>query len=130
MNNNNINGEAAHLRDTFLEAEKEYLEYLLKNDSVMNLIRNLNGNYSSDLLFKTAKDLIDRVEAGEFDDEEMKNVEAQITVLLAAIKDKVLMRILVRTMEKYEAETQNVQELDEIHKENTYRVEYSRGGRR
>ena len=98
MNYDNINGNVAHLRDTFLEAEREYVVELLKNDEVIEVIRRLNGNYSRDVLVATAKDLMDRVEAGEFDDKEMLKVEYQITVLLAAIQDKVLIKILERTM--------------------------------
>lgn len=102
MEANNINGYAAHLRDTFLKAEREYVMALLEIDEVVDVIRQLNSDYSGESLFSAAKNLIDRVDNGEFDEEEMVKVEYQITVLLAAIQDKILIKVLERIMEKEE----------------------------
>ena len=103
MHYDNINGEAAHLRDVFLKAEKEYVKYLLQFDDVKEMIIGLNLSYDPSYLFQIAQNLIDRVEAGEFSDEEMESVERKLTVLLAAIHDKVLIKELVR-LPDYEEE--------------------------
>jgi len=96
MNYDNVNGEAAHLRDVYLEAEKEYVKYLMQFDEVKEMVIGLNHAYNPSYLFQVAQNLIDRVEAGEFSDEEMESVERKLTVLLAAIHDKILLKELVR----------------------------------
>ena len=40
MNENNINGKIAFLRDTFLKAEKDYLEELIKEPKYKNFIED------------------------------------------------------------------------------------------
>lgn len=103
MNYDNVNGEAAHLRDVYLEAEKEYVKYLMQFKEIKELVIELNKEYKPSYLFQLAQDLIDKVEAGEFSDEEMESVERKLTVLLAAIHDKILLKELVR-LPDYEEE--------------------------
>ena len=89
----NVDGNIAHLRDTFLLAEKDYIKELIKIPEVIDLIAEI-GDYSSDDLFETAQAIIESVEAGEFSDDEMEKIELQLTVILAAIRDKVLIKEL------------------------------------
>lgn len=42
MEGNNINGNIAFLRDTFLDAEKEYLKELMKDDKYKMFVEELN----------------------------------------------------------------------------------------
>ena len=58
MHYDNVNGEAAHLRDVYLNAEKEYVEFLMQFDEVKQLIVSLNTSYNPSDLFETAQDLI------------------------------------------------------------------------
>ena len=40
----NVSGEIAHLRDTYLTAEREYVSELLKNEGMRELIAEINQN--------------------------------------------------------------------------------------
>lgn len=90
----NVNGNASNLRDTFLLAERDYVRELLQIDDIRRLIYECSQQ-PSELLFRTAQSIVDRVEAGQVPDELMERTEQQLTVLLAAIQDKVLERELV-----------------------------------
>ena len=94
MVSDNMNNSVSHLRDTYLMAEKEYIKELIKDDRVIELIRDFN-QLGSDVLFQLAQDLVTKVENNEFSYEEMELVEKKLIVLLAAIKDKVLIKELV-----------------------------------
>lgn len=89
----NISGEIAHLRDTFLKAEREYVEELIKNDNIVELISEIS-EYSSEILFEKAKNIMEQVENGMIAYEEMERVEQELIVILAAIQDKVLKKDL------------------------------------
>ena len=91
----NINGEISHLRDTFLGAEKDYLVTLLGKNGVQNLISELNQMYEPYVLWSKAQSLIDKVEAGEVQEDELDETEFKINVLLAAIQDVILEKDLV-----------------------------------
>ena len=113
----NIRGKLAFLRNTFLEAEREYLIYLLSDEHFRSRFNEYLG-YSSDELFRTAMKLQSRLEYGELETEEEKNMMANMTpeerdnyhmeklekaegiicLLLAAAKDKVLVKELVKTL--------------------------------
>lgn len=90
----NVDGNIAHLRDTYLSAEREYVAELIKNDSVKELIEQINSE-SPDTLFTIAQDLVDKVEMGLIPDDQMEKTEQKLTVILAAIQDKVLSKNLV-----------------------------------
>lgn len=92
----NVSGDIAHLRDTFLTAEREYVTELLKSEDMRDLITEINQN-SPEVLFDMAQSIVDKVEMGQIPEEEMKRAEQQLTVLLAAIQDKVLIKDLVLT---------------------------------
>lgn len=90
----NVDGNIAHLRDTYLSAERDYVSELLKSEGMRNLISEINAE-TPDRLFATAQSIVDKVEMGLIPDEQMEKTEQQLTVLLAAIQDKVLLKDLV-----------------------------------
>jgi len=92
----NVSGDIAHLRDTFLRAEYDYLKALLQVESNRDFIFSAL-DYPPDLLFQEAQKRIDKIENGEVIESELERVEAEITLLLASIKDKVLVKRLVLT---------------------------------
>jgi len=94
--NDNISADAENLRDAFLTAEKEYVAQLLKEYEMRELISFCNEN-SSDTLFQAAKEIVENVENGLIPEEKMESVEKKLIVLLAAIKDKVLIKELTLT---------------------------------
>lgn len=92
----NVDGNIAHLRDTYLSAEREYVAELLKIDGVRELIEQVNSE-TPDTLFTIAQDLVDKVEMGLIPDDQMEKTEQKLTIILAAIQDKVLSKDLVLT---------------------------------
>lgn len=103
MYNDNVNGEASHLRDVYLEAQRDYVKYLMQFEDIRQLVAQINASYDPDYLFEVAQNLVERVDAGEFDDEEMEKVEGELIVLLSAIQDKVLIKELIK-LPDYEQE--------------------------
>lgn len=90
----NVDGNIAHLRDTYLTAEREYVAELLKSEGMRDLISEINAE-TSDKLFAMAQSIVDKVEMGLIPDDQMEKTEQKLTVLLAAIQDKVLLKDLV-----------------------------------
>lgn len=85
MNENNINGKIAFLRDTFLKAEKDYLEELIKEPKYKNFIEDLNKYNSKELSLEAVK-RISAIESGKVKEEDLEKVETEITLLLAQFK--------------------------------------------
>lgn len=96
LSHNNISGRIADLRDTYLEAEKDYVVELLKSERVKNLIKEYNFENSNEL-FKAAEKIIFKVENNLIPEEKMEEVEIVLTILLSAIYDKVLVNELIYT---------------------------------
>lgn len=92
----NINGDASNMRDSFLEAEREYVQELLKQDKFKGLIWELN-QATPDVLFQMAEEITTSVDMGQVPDEQMEFTEQKLTVILAAIQDKTLIKRLVLT---------------------------------
>lgn len=69
MNENNINGKIAFLRDTFLKAEKDYLEELIKEPKYKNFIEDLNKYNSKELSLEAVK-RISAIESGKVKEED------------------------------------------------------------
>lgn len=90
----NVDGNIAHLRDTYLTAEREYVSELLKSEGMRDLISEINAE-TPDKLFAMAQSIVDKVEMGLIPDEEMEKTEQKLTILLVAIQDKVLLKDLV-----------------------------------
>lgn len=84
MEDNNTSGTAAHIRDVFLNSEKEYLEKLKSYPEVKDLIESLNKKSGTELA-KIALQKIKAVEYGQIGEDEIYKTEFEITVLLAAI---------------------------------------------
>lgn len=97
LEHNNISGVSAHLRDAFLESEKEYVLSLLQDESLKDIIIDINRCHNAEDLLLIAQEFVDKVENNLIPYEEMETIEKKLTILLAAIKDKVL----VNVKEKY-----------------------------
>lgn len=96
MNRDNVSQDAELLRDTFLSAERDYVRYLLQDEGMRRLIVEAN-QYGSEALFGAAQKIVDSVDAGQVPDDQMDRAEQQLTVLLAAIQDKTLIKELIFT---------------------------------
>ena len=88
----NMSAEIAHLRDTFLSAESEYITKLSEFPEWRSIVEEANL-LGADELFAQAKGLVDGVEAGMFTDEQMSKVEIKLTILLSAIEDKIKIKV-------------------------------------
>lgn len=86
MKDNNKNYEISRKRDIFLEAEKDYLEELLQNPKMKKFVKELSKYRASDLM-KLAEKRMEAIERGEIAAEDLERVEAEITLLMASIKD-------------------------------------------
>jgi len=123
----NISGEVAHLRNVYLTAEKDYFTELLQNEDMLEYLRKVI-NCSSDYLFEEAVKEINKLENGELETEvekqrmekmsgkqrEMYHIaalslsEGKIALLLAAIEDKALIKMLIKKMdERRESENED-----------------------
>ena len=92
----NIDLDIATLRDTFISAEREYVNELLKLDYVKDFIAAFN-TLPEQNLYKAAEKIVTDVEMGLIPEEEMEKAEQKLTLLLAAIQDKSLRKELVLT---------------------------------
>lgn len=90
----NMDDNISHLRDTYLIAEREYVSELLKSEGMRDLIYEINAE-TPEKLFAAAQSIVDKVEMGLIPDDQMEKTEQQLTVLLAAVQDKVLSKDLV-----------------------------------
>lgn len=101
MEGNNINGNIAFLRDTFWDAEKQYLKELMKNPEYKALVENLNKYDSKELSLEAVK-RISNIETGRVKEEDLERVETEITLLLASIQDHVREKVKERMKESEE----------------------------
>ncbi len=108
MEENNINGKIAFLRDTFLEAEKEYVEELIKQPKYKEFVENLNRYSSKDLSFEAIKKILD-IETGRVKEKDLERVETEITLLLASIQDCVREKVKERVKESEEEEEEELE---------------------
>lgn len=91
MKRDNLDADVSYLRDTFLTAERDYVIHLIETSSeIRNLILEFNSNFTSESLFKKAKELIDLIDYGQISEKEMNMIEKKLIVILAAIQDKTL----------------------------------------
>ena len=72
----NVDGNIAHLRDTYLSAERDYVSELLKSEGMRDLISEINAE-TPDRLFAMAQSIVDKVEMGLIPDEQMEKTEQQ-----------------------------------------------------
>ncbi len=84
---NNADGNIGYVRDSFFtEGEQDYFEKLMRNPDERRIHFKLARKNAQEL-FDKAMELIDRVEAGEFNEEQMQKAERAIVHLLAGIED-------------------------------------------
>ena len=89
---NNTSAKKAHVRDSFFDSgEKEFFTKLLKDPEERTLHSELLRE-DVEKLYKKACKLINRVEKGEFNEEQMIKVERIIAHCLAAIEDVELVK--------------------------------------
>ena len=112
----NIDGSLAHYRDTYMQAERDYFGQLLARDEVRDrFVQYID--YDSDMLFSAAAKIQEQLETGQLETMEelqqmqsmqpeqreafhmrkLENAEGLMCLLLAATRDKVLIKEL--TME-------------------------------
>ena len=122
----NTDGELSHLRNTYMESERKYFEFLLSKKNIRNVFQEFVNNYNSEELFKYAISIQNKIETGmvetKEDFEKMKAMtpeekdeyhikllassEGMMCLLLAAASDKSKMMRLVKTMESEENENE------------------------
>lgn len=86
MEGNNISGKIAKDRDIWLEQEKHLLKELMKNDENKKVKENREKD-DAYKLYKEAIRLIEEIESGKLEDDEIKKKVEEITLLFAAIED-------------------------------------------
>lgn len=101
MEGNNINGNIAFLRDIFLDAEKQYLEELMKQPKYKAFIEKLNKCSSKELSLEAIRRISD-IETGKVNVDDLERVETEITLLLASIQDCVREKVKEKTKESHE----------------------------
>lgn len=90
----NTSGKIAELRDAFFDShEKDFIIKAYKTPEGKALYAKMLRK-SVEELYKKAKQLINEVELGMFDEEQMYEAEVKIAFCLAAIEDAQLARIL------------------------------------
>lgn len=115
-NDGNINGNIAHLRNTYMESERNYFERLLAIEEIREEFLLCLG-YTNDLLYKRAVKIQQDIEYGNLETQEelekmklmtpekrdeyhmrkLERAEGMMCLLLAAIRDKVKILELVKT---------------------------------
>lgn len=103
LEGNNISKDIAWLKDTFLNAEKEYLEELIKQPKYKKFIKDLN-KYDSKQLSLVAIKKINDIENGKIKNNDLERVETEITLLLASIQDCVREKVKEKQIEYDELE--------------------------
>ena len=121
-NHGNISGDLAHLRDTYMESEREYFIALLSNPDIYNAFMDYAQHDSYDL-FETAMTLQERLENGllesveeqekmkqmtpeerdSFHMKRLEQTEGLLCLLYAAAKDKAKILELTRYFETKES---------------------------
>ena len=104
----NVNGEIAHLRDTYLDAETDYYIELLKVPEIFNQFVVMI-DYPPEALYEDAIKRINAIENGEVEkflgqsenvseEQHMNNIElleGTAIMLLGAIRDKAMVKELI-----------------------------------
>lgn len=97
---NNFKAEYANTREAFFcDGEIDFFNKLMQNPEERK-INNCLKQYKAEKLHREAKKLIERVENGEFNDEQMECVEYCIAQLLGGVQDSHVEKIKERSMER------------------------------
>lgn len=128
-NHGNTSGDLAHLRDTYMESEREYFECLLAIKEVRDtFISNIGLN--SDELFKYGIEWQEKVESGLLEDEhdlkrmeymtpeekdafhmrKLEEAEGMMCLLFAAARDKAKILELVKTYDNEDTRKRDLYE--------------------
>ena len=111
----NIYADVALVRNTYMDAEKEYFEQLLANDALRKRFYEFMS-YNTDVLYETAMKIHDDLENGNletkeeleqmklmtpaerdnFHNQKLYEAEGMMCLLLAAIRDKIKILELVK----------------------------------
>ena len=86
MSEQNINGKIAFLRDTYLDAEKDYLAELKQDPKFVDLLLKLK-KCKPQALYDQAIKWISEIEEGKVAEKNLDRYEAQIALFLDAIDD-------------------------------------------
>ena len=106
-NQGNTSGELAHLRNTYMEAEREYFEHILADDEIRRFFLNLVNLNASELLDEATK-IQEKLETGQletqadlekmehmtpeerdkFHMQKLETAEGLMCLLFAAVRDK------------------------------------------
>lgn len=87
LKENNIDSDISYIRDTFLSSEMDYLKEILSNYKNRDYIKNLN-KFSSDALIDASIKLMDNIDSGVYNKDELEKIEKDIILYLSAIIDK------------------------------------------
>lgn len=119
MKGNNMNSKISFLRDTFLDAQKDYLEELMKDPKNQIMVAELKRVDSEQLYIAAIKRIMD-IETGKVEEKNLERVETEITLILASIEDYVRERVRERFQETEETkeseqtrETQRMKTVEE-----------------
>lgn len=86
-NGNNINPEHAYLRDCFINEDMQEDLNKLMQDPKNQIIHRILTKRKTSLLYEKAMELIEKVDNGEFTDDQMDQIEKEIAFFLSAIED-------------------------------------------
>ena len=120
-NNGNMSEEIATLRDTYMQAEREYFEELLSDDGLYAYFLELKNSNVDDLI-KKITELHDKLETGELATEKdkelmermnpeerdnyynhlLEHTEAILCLTLASVRDLIMVKTKVKKEEKEE----------------------------
>ena len=92
LRDNNINEKIAYLRDTFLEAEKDYLDELKAETKYQKAIEKINKMDSKAICLEALRRIED-IENNNVKESDLERVETEIVILLASIQDWVRKRV-------------------------------------
>ena len=88
LQDNNVDENPAHLRDTFLKAEQEYFVHLVTTDKqILTMIQECN-QYDVETLEHLIEHITTNMEYGLIKEEDEGRYEKMLIVLMAAIRDK------------------------------------------
>ena len=85
----NYDQDASLMRDTFIELEKEHIYKLLQDDEVRKSISAYNS-FETEELVDMAKEIFAAIEMNLIDYYKMEENERTLTIILAAIQDRIL----------------------------------------
>lgn len=87
LKGNNVDSDISHIRDVLFKAESDYLKEILQDYNAREFIKSLN-DFTADALVDAAMKLMNNIENGVYNINELEKIEREILLYLAAIKDK------------------------------------------